>query len=126
MLRKFNPEGVAAPAFYSHGVEVMAPAKMLFVAGQVGQRADGSVGEGVAEQTRIAIENLGSVLAGADMSFADVVKYTIYMTDPAHFDGFVSAGAPLLSSPPPATTLLYVKALASPAMLIEIEAVAAK
>jgi len=37
----------------------------------------------------------------------------------------VSAGAPLLSSPPPATTLLYVRALAAPDMLVEIEAVAA-
>lgn len=126
MLRKYNPDGASASPFYSHGVEVTASSKMLFISGQVGQRADGSLGETIVEQTQIVAENLAQVLAGAGMGFSDVVKYTIYLTDPAHFEGFVSAGAPLLVAPPPATTLLYVKALASPAMFIEIEAVAAK
>jgi enamine deaminase RidA (YjgF/YER057c/UK114 family) len=126
MLRKFNPEGASAPAFYSHGAEVAAGARLLFVAGQVGQRADGSVPESIGEQAQVAAENLKGVLAGAGMTFADVAQYRIYLTDPADFDGFAQAAAALLSSPPPAITLLYVKALASPALKVEIEAVAAK
>lgn len=31
------------------------------------------------------------------MGFADIVKYTTYLTDPARFDGFVSAVAKLTS-----------------------------
>jgi len=42
------------------------------------------------------------------MGFADIVKYTIYLTDPARFDGFVSAAAKL-TSPPPAAMLLHVR-----------------
>ncbi len=126
MLRKFNPEGVQAPPFYSHGVEVISPQRMLFISGQVGVRRDGSVAEGIAEQTRVAMENLLAVLADARMDASDIVKSTIYLTDESLFDGFAAAGAPLLSSPPAATTLVYVKALASPVLLVEIEAIAAK
>lgn len=126
MVRKFNPEGVEAPGFYSHGVEIKSPQRLLFISGQVGVKRDGSVAEGIAEQTRVAIENLDAVLAGAQMNVSDIVKSTIYLTDESLFEGFAAAGAPLLSSPPPATTLVYVKALASPALLVEIEAVAAQ
>lgn len=126
MVRKFNPEGVEAPGFYSHGVEIKSPQRLLFISGQVGVKRDGSVAEGIAEQTRVAIENLDAVLVGAQMNVSDIVKSTIYLTDESLFEGFAAAGAPLLSSPPPATTLVYVKALASPALLVEIEAVAAQ
>jgi 2-iminobutanoate/2-iminopropanoate deaminase len=126
MIRKFNPGGVIAPQFYSHGVEVISPQRMLFVSGQVGVRSDGSVADGIGEQTRVALHNLQAVLAAAEMDMSDIVKSTIYLTDESLFGGFAEAGAPIVSSPPPATTLVYVKALASPALLVEIEAVAAK
>jgi enamine deaminase RidA (YjgF/YER057c/UK114 family) len=126
MIRKFNPEGTQAHPFYSQGVEVISPQRMVFVSGQVGVRRDGSVAEGIGEQTRVAMENLLAVLADAQMDASDIVKSTIFLTDESLFEGFAAAGAPLLSSPPAATTLVYVKALASPALLVEIEAVAAK
>ena len=126
MIRKFNPEGASPPQFYSHGVEVVSPQRMLFISGQVGVRPDGSVAEGIAEQTRVALQNLQTVLAGAEMEVTDIVKTTIYLTDESLFQGFAEAGAPFVSSPPPATTLVYVKALASPALLVEIEAIAAR
>lgn len=126
MLRKFNPEGGSAPPFYSHGAEVTGGAKLLFVSGQVGVRPDGVVAHGIAEQTGLAVENLNRVLAGAGMTTADVAKYTFYLTDPTDFDGFAQAAVSLIASPPAATTLIYVKALASPDMRVEIEAVAAR
>jgi enamine deaminase RidA (YjgF/YER057c/UK114 family) len=126
MIRKFNPSGVSAPQFYSHGVELISPQRMLLVSGQVGVQPDGSVAEGIADQTRVALANLQTVLAGAGMEMSDIVKSTIYLTDENLFEGFAEAGAPLVSSPPAATTLIYVKALASPALLVEIEAIAAK
>ena len=126
MPRKFNPEGVPVPAFYSHGVEIEAGARMVFVSGQVGVRPDGTPGAGIGEQTSIAMDNVKSVLAAAGMGVEDVVKTTIYLTDEANFEGFAGAGASMLASPPAATTLVYVKALASPVLLVEIDVIAAK
>lgn len=125
MLRKFNPEGMSAPPFYSHGAEVSGAQRLLFVSGQVGT-TDGVLAEGIAAQATAAVRNLRAVLAGAEMDAGDIAKLTIYLTDPANFDGFAGAAASLIAQPPAATTLVYVKALASPDMLVEIEAVAAK
>ena len=74
MTRKFNPEGMTPPPFYSHGVEVQAGARMVFVSGQVGVRRDGTVAEDIGAQAAVAIENLTAVLAAADMTPADIVK----------------------------------------------------
>ena len=89
-------------------------------------RADGTVGEGVAEQAAIAAENLIGVLAGDGMAVADLAKLTIYLTEEASLAGFGPGAAALLSSPPAATTLLVVKALAAPNLLIEIEGIAVR
>ncbi len=126
MFRHLNPAGIAAPGPYSHGVEASAIQRMLFVSGQVGIRPDGSLAEGIGEQTRVAIQNLTAVLADADMDTSNLAKITIYLTDESQVGGFMEAGAGLLPTPPPATTLVYVKALAAPPMLVEIEAIAVK
>ena len=126
MLRHLNPEGIAAPGPYSHGVEASSIHRMLFVSGQVGVGPDGSLAEGISEQTSVAVENLAAVLADAGMDTSDIAKVTVFLTDESLLEGFVEAGAGLLPTPPPATTLVYVKALAAPAMLVEIEAIAVK
>ena len=126
MLRHLNPEGIAAPGPYSHGVEASSIQRMLFISGKVGVRSDGSLAEGISEQTSVAVENLTAVLADAAMDTSNIVKLTIFLTDENLMEGFAEAGAGLLPTPPPATTLVYVKALAAPALLVEIEAIAVK
>ncbi len=126
MLRKFNPAGAPPPPFYSQGVEATGIGKLVFVSGQVGVRPDGMLAEGIVEQTQAAAANLKAVLAEAGMTLDDVTKYTIYLTDQSLFEGFTQGAGGLLASPPAAATMLYVKALAAPGMLVEIEAIAAK
>lgn len=126
MLRHLNPEGIAAPGPYSHGVEASSIQRMLFVSGQVGVGPDGSLAEGISEQTSVAVNNLTAVLADAGMDTSDIAKVTVFLTDEGLLEGFVETGAGLLPTPPPATTLVYVKALATPALLVEIEAIAVK
>lgn len=99
---------------------------MLFVAGQVGVASDGSLGEGIADQTRQAIANLNAVLSEAGMSADNIAKLTIYLTDAAHMPQFSEAARSLLPAIPPAITLIVVKALAAPPMLVEIEAIAVR
>ena len=61
----------------------------------------------------------------AGMRPSDLVKLTIYLTDPEDVGPFMAAAGGSLPQPPPATTLLLVAGLASPELKVEIEAVAA-
>lgn len=126
MMRKFNPQGMPVSPAYSHGVEIATPGRMLFVSGQVGMLADGSIARGIEAQVRAVIGNLDKVLAEAGMSRADVVKYTIFLVEGVDIAAYRTAAGPLLPVPPPASSLVFVKALASPDFLVEIEAIAAR
>lgn len=124
MLTAVNfPDRPPHPA-YSQGMEARGASRMLFISGQVGAGADGVVPADVGEQAKLAIANLNGVLAAAGLSHDNLAKLTIYLTDAAHLQAFYGAAFGALSSPPPATTLLIVKALADPALLVEIEAIA--
>ncbi|WP_309083215.1 RidA family protein [Chelativorans sp.] len=124
MLTMINPAGYPVSPFYSQAVEAKAPRRMLFVSGQVGVDATGYVGADIGEQARIAVANLNAVLAEAGMDKQNLAKVTIYLTDESLLPDFMQAAGESLPSPPPATTLLVVKALAAPSLLIEIEAIA--
>ena len=57
-----------SPAIQSNG--------FLFVSGQVGSRPDGSPEPDVAQQVRLAFENLNAILAAAGCTFDDVIDVT--------------------------------------------------
>ena len=126
MPRKFNPEGAPPPPFYSHGVEVGAGERLVFLSGQVGVGRDGVLAEDAGGQARLAVENVKAALAAGGMGLEDVVKFTFYLTDPTAMDAIMPAIGGLLVQPPAAATMLFVSGLADPRMKIEIEAVAAK
>jgi enamine deaminase RidA (YjgF/YER057c/UK114 family) len=125
MIEKFNPAGMPASPAYSQGALANGAQKLLFVSGQVGVDAQGNVPEGVGEQALLAIGNLNRVLEGAGMTSANIAKYTIYLTDESDMAAFVAAAGGTLPTPPPAATLLFVKALGAPNLKVEIEAIAA-
>ena len=57
----------------------------------------------------------------------DLVKITTFLTDPRHIDAYRVARKKVIGdATKPAATLLIVDGLASPDMVIEIEAIAAK
>jgi enamine deaminase RidA (YjgF/YER057c/UK114 family) len=99
---------------------------LLFVSGQVGVRADGSVVEGPAEQIRQAFENLKQVLSAAGCTMDDVVEVTSFHVDMfAHFEAFGAEKRKAFPAPPfPAWTAVGVTTLADSALLCEIKAVA--
>lgn len=55
---------------------------LLFVSGQVGSRADGSVEPELAEQVRLAFRNLQATLAAAGCTLDDLIDVTTFHTDP--------------------------------------------
>jgi 2-iminobutanoate/2-iminopropanoate deaminase len=124
MLTPINPSNAPQTPTYAQGVAAAQVSTTLFISGQVGVRPDGAVEQGIEAQTTRAIANLGAVLAANAMDFKNVAKYTVFLTDEKNLNGFMAAGMAL--APLPAVTLVYVKALISPAMLVEIEAIAVK
>jgi enamine deaminase RidA (YjgF/YER057c/UK114 family) len=127
MLKRHNPATVHAPAGkYSHGVEV-APQRLLYVAGQVGAKPDGSTASGDAAQCEQAWANVKAVLAAGGMGVADIVKLNAYITRADLIPVYRAARDRAVGdTPPPASTLVVVAALANPAWVVEIECVAAK
>src|SRR5579871_5144957 len=86
MRRPLTPSRIRAPfSAYSHAVEVSSGARLLFASGQLGVAPDDSVPESIEGQAVLCFENLGSILAEAGMSFADVVRFNGYVTDRAYF-----------------------------------------
>jgi len=55
---------------------------LLFVAGQVGSRPDGSPETDFAAQVALAFSNLESVLTAAGATFSDIIDVTTFHTDP--------------------------------------------
>jgi len=121
-----NPATVPASPFYSQGIQIRDTDSVVFVSGQVGITADGTVLEGIEAQAAQAVANLNAVLDAAGMTAADLAKLTIYLTDPADVGPFMGAMAGTLPATPPATTMLIVQGLADPALRVEIEGIAAR
>src|SRR5947209_19633736 len=85
MKRPINPASIRAPfAQYSHAVEVPA-GRMVFASGQLGVSADDKVPEDVEAQAVLCFENIKAILTEANMTFADVMRFTAYVTDRAYF-----------------------------------------
>ncbi|MFX4271743.1 RidA family protein [Propionibacteriaceae bacterium Y1685] len=125
MFHGLDPQRAQTSPFHSAGIRVTHFDELAVVSGQVGVRPDGTVGRDIVEQTRIAFENVEAVLAEGRLDLGAVIKYTIHLTDRDHIADFVRAGTPYLPEPRPAATLLIQPGLANPALLVQIEALAA-
>jgi reactive intermediate/imine deaminase len=122
-----NPAGMPKPMGPYVQVSWAPPgARMVFCSGAVAFSPDGSiVGEGdIVAQTRQTMENLRMALEAADASFDDVVKITNYVTDVSEYPKIAPVREEYLREPYPASTMVEVKGLMYPELMIEIEAIA--
>jgi enamine deaminase RidA (YjgF/YER057c/UK114 family) len=126
-LELITPDGLANPESYTH-VVVATGSRLVFVAGQVADDADGNlVGPGdLAVQVRQAFANLGRALAAGGARPQQVARITIYVVGHrAEYLPLISAARiAVFGEHKPADTLLGVETLAEPGHLIEVEAVA--
>ncbi len=122
-----NPAGVHAPvAAYSHQVDVTAGARWLVLSGQIGLRPDGVLPADPVDQIEVSLDNLRRNLDAAGMAIDDVVKLTVYLVGDIDADRRRLAFDAFFGEHRPCMTLLYVSALASPALKVEIDAWAAR
>jgi len=127
-IRKVDPPSVPRPvAAYSHVAEVPPGTRLLFLAGQVGNRPDGTLAPGIEDQAIQALDNIRAILAAEGAGPEHIVKMTIYAAArPADMGKIGAKRAEMFKgTAPPPSTWVYVSALARPEYLIEIEAVAA-
>jgi 2-iminobutanoate/2-iminopropanoate deaminase len=75
-------------------------------------------------QSKIIFEKMKGLLQAAGGSMADVVKLTLFVTNIANREKVWAARREYFSGDFPAASLVQVSALATPEILVEIEAIA--
>jgi 2-iminobutanoate/2-iminopropanoate deaminase len=118
-----NPSGVRAPSSrYSHAVLVQGETRRLVISGQVGAEPDGSVPNNGEAQIALAFHSLRTILSAHGMGSENVVKTSVFLTDRALLPAYRAARDAVFAEHAPASTLLFVTALADPRYMVEIEA----
>lgn len=114
----------AAIGPYSHAI---AAGDFLFTSGQIAlDPATGKLaGETIEVQTEQVLKNLEAVLSANGMTFANVIKTTVFLTDLADFATVNAIYATRFPSEPPARSCVQVAGLPGGSK-IEIELVAQK
>ncbi len=125
-LRPLTPTSIRAPfGRYAHAVEVTGAARLLFLSGQLGIGPDGGIAEDAAAQAAQAFANIDACLAEAGIGRGQVLRLNVFLTETAYREPYMRVRDAWVADPPPASTLVIVKALALPICKVEIEAVAA-
>ena len=122
--RDLNASDAPAPvAAYTQAIEVSGASRTLYISGQIGQRMDGAIPDDIAEQSRLAWQNLEAQLKAAGMTLDNLVKVTTILPNQGDVAAAREARSKALGDRKPASTLI-VGGLANPAWKIEIEGVA--
>lgn len=113
----------AAVGPYSAGI---ATASAVYLSGQLPINPEtGSMPEGIEAQTAQSLKNVEALLESAGLTFDNVVKTTVLLSDIADFAAMNTVYEKTFKAPFPARSAFAVKALPKGA-LVEIECVAVK
>ena len=127
-VRYLNPASLHRNPAYSQAVIVSGSANTIYVGGQNGVDASGSVvAQGdLAAQTEQAVRNVEAALLAGGAKLDHVVKWNIYVVQgqsaQAGFEAFQKVWGQRAERP--AISVMFVVALAHPDFLVEIDAVA--
>ena len=114
-----------APAAIGPYSQAVRSGNFLFCSGQIpldpksGQIVSGDI----ATQTRRVLDNIGAVLKAEGLTFENIVKTTIFLTDLADFQTVNETYGSYFTQQPPARSTVQVSALPKGAK-IKIEAIA--
>ncbi|MFP3810444.1 RidA family protein [Bacillus sp. SIMBA_005] len=118
-----NPEAIHPPvAPYIHQIETTGPQRWLTLSGQVGMEVDGTIPASPMKQLELALENVQRNLEAADMKVEDITKLVFYLVGEFDAESRKRIMGQFLGDQLPCMTLIYVVALASPALKVEVDA----
>ena len=118
-----SPKAPKAVGPYSQAVQC---GETLYISGQLPiDGATGIMAEGIEQQTRQSLANLGHILEEAGYSFSDVVKTTVLLNDMGDFAAMNAIYAPFFTKDMPARVCYQVAKLPMGAQ-VEIDAIAVK
>jgi 2-iminobutanoate/2-iminopropanoate deaminase len=120
-----NAPRAIGPYTQAQVVRLHGGGRMLFTSGQIAlDPATGALrGDDAAAQTEQVFRNLGAILEGAGLSFADVVKTTVYLASMDDFQAMNEVYARHFDQSAPARTTIAAAELPKNAR-VEIDAVA--
>jgi enamine deaminase RidA (YjgF/YER057c/UK114 family) len=122
--RDVNAADAPAPAGqYTQAIEVTGATRTLYLSGQVGVAADGSIPETAEAQATLAWRNLQAQLRAAGMGVENLVKITTIVRDPSDVAAVRAGRSTVLGMHRPASTLI-VGGLSNPAWKVEVEGIA--
>ena len=122
-IELLSPPDMFRGPTYEHAARV---GDFIFIAGQVAKDIEGKViGPNDAEaQARAVFESLGKVLAYCGVTPRDVVKVTTYLVDSADSAKVTPIRLAFFDGHRPPHTGVVIKALGSPEVRLEVEAIA--
>lgn len=122
--RNINAANAPQPFGYAQVCEISDAKRLAFVSGQIPQTPDGTVPEGFEAQCRLVWANIESQLKAVDMTLADVVKVTVFLSDRKYALENRTIRQSVLGTFAPAMTVI-IAGIFDSQWLLEIEATAA-
>ena len=115
-----NAADAPAPAGqYTQAIEVSGASRTLYISGQVGVKADGSIPDDAETQAVLAWRNLQAQLRAAGMDIENLVKITTIVRNEADIPAVRTGRAANKTA-----SILVVGGLSNAAWKVEIEAIA--
>ena len=99
---------------------------LVFLSGQAAISPEGAIvgADDFDAQLVQTLTNIETVLAAVGSDLSKIVKVTIYLTDMANFPAIVEARKRYFTPPYPADTIVEVRSLALPELMVEIDVIA--
>ncbi|NVB84990.1 MAG: RidA family protein [Kofleriaceae bacterium] len=119
------PVTMAPGGAYALAYEVAAPARTVYISGQIPTQPDGTVPDGFEAQCRLVWANIDAQLAAAGMTRRDLVKVTTFLSDRKYRDANSRIRRELLGDHFPALTIV-ITGIYDQEWLLEIEAIASR
>lgn len=128
-----NPERKADMP-YAPAIRVTAPGDLLFISGATPSPlyhkhphvlTEHNHPVRIADQARLAMENIKSILDHEGLTWTDVIKITRYLTDMRDMDDLMATMAQYFGAWTPASTTVCVNQLSTPGARVELDMIAA-